>query len=258
MYHGKKMLYALGKTANPNNIVMEEGKNSLPYQPILLKVNDQEGALLYLDGKSRNYEELRQAQQFYEARQMKTHWFLHKKYQTNSRNLTSDEAEVARINDDILYYLDTDHGKIDFRKAYQSPYGERRYYTETISLENLMLDDEGEFDRSFLEDYKEHVKKQRQALDCILRLPMEEGLDEIYFSFSYCYMDSIEEIWILPKLQMPLEEAEFNERARKQREYYVEQCNAMLLQVPREEQDELVREILKYVNRRQKVSNWLS
>lgn len=257
MYQGKKMLYSLGRTVQSGEVVVQEGGKDLPYHPVIVTINDIIEAFLYLDGNSRNYEELRRAQKNYEDKGITTYWFLHKKYQSNSKNLTSNEAEVAELNNGILYYLDMENQKMDFRKAYQSPYGDRRYYSKTISMGDLVVDSNGEFNQDFLSDYEAHVRRESLALDRILRVPIEEGLDEQYFDFSYSYMDAIGEIWVLPELEMALEEHEFNERAKRQREDYVTRCNTMLLQIPMEQREWKAAELFEYVNRRGKVSNWL-
>ena len=130
-----------------------------------------------IDGGTRNYQKLKEAKKIYDQQQIKTLWFLHKKYQSNARNLTSNEAEACAVNGGIIYYLDTGGQKIDFRKAYQTPYGERKYYTESISLEDIALDSQGEFNTGFLENYKKYVLEQKRALDRVLRVPIEDGVE---------------------------------------------------------------------------------
>lgn len=256
-YYGRKMLYSLIHTAEGEKLFLEEEKK-YPYHPVLFTANGAVTAFLYLDGRTRNYKELGEAQKSYEKEGITCYWFLHKKYQSNGRNITSDEAEAGRLNKGILFYLDTKNQKIEIRKAYQSPYGERKYLTKAYPLEQLTVDSSGSFHKAFLKDYEEHVKREKQSLDKVLRLPMEDGIEECYFDFTILYVEFLEEIWVLPQLGMPMEEQEYNEEAKKRREDYVKMLYCEIEGFDEYRRDNMTVELLNLLNRRKLVSNWLN
>lgn len=143
------------------------------------------------------------------------------------------------------------------RKGYQSPYRERKYFTQSIPMDELSLDESGNFHQEFLKKYNEFVMKEKLSIDKVLCVPMEDGVEECYFDFSYLYMDALDEIWILPELQMPVEDAGDNELAKERREEFVKLRNEEMYHFEQYHRKKKAEELRAYLNRRKLVCNWL-
>lgn len=257
-YVAKKKLYHFAVAQGASEIVVEEGKSIWPYNPVRIWRNGEQMAFVYLDGKSRNYSELKQAQAFYEANGVKPVWFLNKKHQSKTKNLTSDEAESSQINKGIIYYLDLEEEALDLRKCYTNAYGENKYYTETFLMSQLEMNECGDFTQLFITHYEEVAKAAKCKLDKVLRVPIEDGVDEIYFKFTYVFMYSLMEIWILPPFMGIIQGIDMQQEANRHRVQYLEMQNHYFEQLGEEDRDVEVARILSIINKRINVWEWLS
>lgn len=124
-------------------------------------------------------------------------------------------------------------------------------------MDELSLDESGNFHQEFLKKYNEFVMKEKLSIDKVLCVPMEDGVEECYFDFSYLYMDALDEIWILPELQMPVEDAGDNELAKERREEFVKLRNEEMYHFEQYHRKKKAEELRAYLNRRKLVCNWL-
>lgn len=257
-YQMRKRLYTFAMEQDAQEITIEEGKSTWPFNPVLMNYNHQQIALIYLDGKSRNYSELKEAYALYQESGIKTIWFLNKKYQSKSQNLTSDEAENTFINEGMIYYLDIEKDELDIRKSYTNAYGECRYYTETFPIQQLKMNEVGNFHEPFIKHYREVERKEKRKLDKVLRVPIEEGIDEIYFDFAHVFMDSLMEIWILPPYQGLIKGIDAQAKADTQRTQYLKEKNNYFKQLTIEYRYMEAENILRLMDRRRNVWEWLN
>lgn len=257
-YAAKKSLYNFALEQDASEVVVEEGKSIWPYNPIRLWRNEQQLALIYLDGKSRNYSELKEAQAFYEKKGVSVLWFLNKQHQSKTKNLTSDEAESSIVNKGVIYYLDVEEKTVDIRKAYTNAYGEHKYYTETFALSELKMNEAGDFTELFMAHYKEAVRQEKSKLDRVLRVPIEEGVDEVYFQFAYVFMYALMEIWILPPFVGFIQGIDLQKEADTHRIHYLEEKNRCLEGLTEEERNIAVQQILGIMNKRRNVWEWMN
>ena len=257
-YQMRKRLYTFAMEQDAHEITIEEGRSTWPFNPVLMHYNHQQIALIYLDGKSRNYRELKEAYALYKESGIKTIWFLNKKYQSKGQNLTSDEAESALINQDMIYYLDIEKDELDIRKAYANAYGECRYYTETFPIEQLKMNEVGDFHELFMEHYREVERKEKLKIDKVLRVPLEEGIDEIYFEFAHVFMDALMEIWILPPYLGLIKGLDAHKEADTKRIQYLKEKNNYFRHIPKEYRDIEVENTLRLMNKKRNVWEWMN
>lgn len=257
-YAAKKSLYGFALEQGASEVVVEEGKSIWPYNPIRLWRNEQQIALIYLDGKSRNYSELKAAQAFYEEKGISALWFLNKQHQSKTRNLTSDEAESSMMNKGVTYYLDVEEKTLDIRKVYTNAYGEYEYYTETFRLLDLKMNEAGDFTELFMAHYKEAARKAKSKLDKVLCVPIEDGVDELYFQFVYVFMYALMEIWILPPFVGFIQGIDLQKEADANRIKYLEEKNSYLKHLTEEDKKIEAEKILGIMNKRRNVWEWLN
>lgn len=256
-YEAKKKLYNFALEQGASKIVVEEGKSIWPYNPIRIWRNERQIAFIYLDGKSRNYRELKAAQDFYENKGISVLWFLNKKYQSKTKNLTSDEAESSSLNKGMIYYLDIEEATLDIRRCYTNAYGENKYYTETFAISQLKMNETGDFTELFMVHYKEAANKAKSELDRVLQVPIEEGVDEMYFQFAYVFMYALMEIWILPPYVGLIQGIDMQKEADRHRIQYLEEKNRYFEELAEEDRNIEVAYILSIIDKKRNIWEWL-
>ena len=194
--------------------------------PILFESQAGTIGYVYLDGKTRNFKELYEQNQFYQKHNIRLFFFLNYEYKSNARNITSDEAECARLNGGEIFYLDLKDNTVLFRKKYRDCNGMICYYEEVFDLDTVIPDAEGRITGLFLEHFRDFEKKEKLKFKKVKRIPAEEGVDEEFQDLDYLLMDSLEEIWILPNF---LYRVENDEGATRQRLAFLQEQNLMML-----------------------------
>lgn len=200
----------------------------------------------------------KEAHAFYKESGIKTIWFLNKKYQSKSQNLTSAEAESAFNNEGVIYYLDLEKDELDIRKSYTNAYGEYRYYTETFPIQQLKMNESGDFNESFMEHYREVERKEKRKLDKVLRIPIEEGIDELYFDFAYVFMDALMEIWILPPYLGLIKGIDARKEVDTYRIQYLKEKNNCFKELAKKYRYIEAENALRLMNKRRNVREWMS
>lgn len=224
-YFNRKFLYSILQEQSVTNITVCERMSEWPMVPIVFESEEGKAAFLYLDGKSRNYKELADAHKYYFGKKILDVWFLDKTYQSHSVNITSDEAEVSRLNHGIIYYLDSQNHTIDLRKKYQDSYGNVAYFTETFPYKSFCFDGKTFRCEEYERDFQEKVYATKREINRVVRIPLDEGIDEAYFDFAYAYMDSISEIWVLPPFKYAEAGGDEKTIADEKRVAFLEQIN---------------------------------
>lgn len=247
-YRCRKLLYELARRNGCSNLTLEENVQS-PLQPVLFEMGDERVGYVFLDGRTRNYRELMEAAWEYGKRGIKLLFFLAYKYMSDGKNITSDEAEIARLNKGIIYYIDEEQAHITMRRSYEDADRIRRYFTEEYEAAGLLVDDSGDISGYFMQQYEAHVRRELHKFTEVLRFPIEDGIDEVYADMDYVCMDSLEEIWVLPEFAHEIEGAE---DARKNRMAYAEGQNEALLYIEEQERSReaftLAKEIASHRN----------
>ena len=220
-YFCRRLLYDLAKKSGSSEVVLKE-QNDDVLKPILFETGQQKRGFVYLDGKSRDYSLLKKNVLNYREEKYRMLLFLPMKYMSKGLNLTSDEAEIGRLNNGLICYIDKDEKKIALRKQYMDLNSIRQNFTVLYDIEKLEFDTNGDFAGDFRRRYEKKVREVKCSFSRVLRIPIDEGLDEDYFDMDYVCMDSFEEIWILPKFLYTLDQYELE---RENRILYLEQIN---------------------------------
>lgn len=256
-YVCRKMLYNLAKSSGCSDITLVENSKQLgsknPLSPVLFKTNEGLAGYVFLDGKSRNYLELKKAAREYKSQGAKLLFFLSMKNMSEGKNITSDEAEIAKLNEGIVYYIDDVNGCIAMRKQYEGIEHVQRYFTKVYKSEELRATSNGEMHADFLQDYEKLVQAEKRRFAQVLRVPIEDGIDEVYFGMDYVCMDSVEEIWILPEF---LHWMENDEQAKEKRLAYLEEMNAALWEMEPQERYVSAFTLAKEVGKRRNSWEW--
>jgi hypothetical protein len=247
-YECRRALYHVVKAAGFSGLCLEESKGT-NLMPVLFESEAGRIGYVYMDGKTRDYRALEQYHGEYHAKKIRLYYFLNEKFRSKAVNLTSDEAECAKLNDGEIYYMDMETECVRIRKKYRNRYDEVQYYEEVISLDVLCPDHNGTITQEFLERFDEFLQEDKRKFDFVKRFPAEEGIDEVYFEMDYVLMDSIGEVWVLPRFLY--ETAEAKEHKRK-RIAYLEQQNELMydmdMNTKLETADDLALNIAKYRN----------
>ncbi len=253
-YKCRKLLYELAKRNGCNKLTMEEGKQNM-LMPILFETQEGQTGYVFLDGKSRNYKELKDAAREYKYRGIKLLFFLAMKNMSNGKNISSDEAETAKLNKGIIYYIDEKQEHIAMRKQYEDISHVRRYCTRSYEIAEIQVDVRGDICKDFLNYYGALVREEKCKIPYVLRVPIEDGIDEAYFDMDYVCMDSLEEIWILPDF---LHEIEDSGRARENRIKYVTYKNEEFADMLPQEQSDSAFALAKALAKKRNSWDWES
>lgn len=222
-YACKKALFHLLKNMQATNVRMEETCQGL--NPILYDTKDGTVGYVYLDGKTRNFSDLRIQNQEYEKHNIRLYFFLNVQYKSHAQNITSDEAECEKMNGGEIFYLDAEKNVLCIRKRYQDCNGATKYYEEAFPFEGLTTDESGKITHKFLSQYHTLVKEEKKKFKKVKRIPAEDGISEEYEELDFLLMDALEEIWILPRFQYRMEH---DEKADRNRLEFLEQQNRRL------------------------------
>ena len=220
-YYCRRMLFDLAKKSGCIEVTLEERHSDL-LKPVLFSVSEKKKGFVYLDGKTRDYKQLRLSARKYREQNCNLTFFLPLKYMTNGMNLTSDEAEIANMNRGIIYYIDKEKELVAIRKHFVDRNRIRQNFTLEYDVRDVKMQEDGEISSDFLEKYHSKVKAEKCGFSKVLRIPVEDGLDEDYFEMDYVCMDTYEEIWVLPAFLHCTEDAL---PARENRIFYLEKIN---------------------------------
>lgn len=224
-YFCRKALFQMAKNAGFLDVSVRE-EQEMQLVPILFESQAGTIGYVYLDGKTRNFKELYEQNQFYRKQNIRLFFFLNYEFKSNARNITSDEAECARLNGGEIFYLNLKDNTILFRKKYRDCNGGICYYEEVFDLDTIIPDAEGRITGLFLEHFQVFEKKEKLKFKKVKRIPAEEGVDEEFQDLDYLLMDSLEEIWILPNF---LYRVENDEGATRQRLSFLREQNLIML-----------------------------
>lgn len=224
-YFCRKALFQIVKSAGFSNVVLKEEQET-QLMPILFESQAGTVGYVYLDGKTRNFKELWEKTLFYKKQDIRLFFFLNHEYKSNARNITSDEAECAALNGGEIFYINLESSTILFRKKYSDCNDEIPYYEESFDFDSVIPDTEGKITGEFLEHFRSFEKEELLKFKKVKRIPAEEGVSEEFLILDYILMDSLEEIWILPRFQHRIEH---DEEAGERRRSFLENHNLAML-----------------------------
>lgn len=252
-YFCRKALYQIVKSAGLSNVsVCEEPEMQLV--PILFECQAGTIGYVYLDGKTRNFKELREKNLFYQKQNIRLFFFLNHEYKSNARNITSDEAECARLNGGEIFYLNLKDNTIVLRKKYRNCNDEICYYEESFDLDTIIPDVDGKITGLFLEHFQVFEKEEKQKFKKVKRIPAEEGVSEEFQGMDYLLMDSLGEIWILPRFIYRIEK---DEEAIEQRHAFLEEQNLIMLDIEESGREWYAWQVADYVSKHLNSWDWI-
>ncbi len=251
-YLCRQALYRFAKDAGFPNLVQEEKKDSR-LSPVVFDAQAGKIGYVYLDGKNRNYNDLTEQYLEYKDNGIRLYFFLNIAFLSDALNITSDEAECARLNDGDIYYLDQEKNSVRIRRKYTDEYGIRREFCANYQLKELCPDADGKITGEFLEQFHKLRREEKRRAWKVLRNSAEDGIDEFYEDFDFLLMDSIEEIWILPFFPFQTEDAEEHRRKRME---FLEFQNEEMWQMEEDTRLEYARNLVKYILERRNSWDW--
>ena len=252
-YFCRKALYQIVKSAGLSNVsVREEQEKQLV--PILFECEAGTIGYVYLDGKTRNFKELREKNTFYQKQNIRLFFFLNYEYKSNARNITSDEAECAILNGGEIFYLNLKDNTILFRKKYSDCNGEIRYYEESFDLDTMIPGVDGSITGLFLEHFQIFEKEEKLKFKKVKRIPAEEGVSEEFQNMDYLLMDSLSEIWILPRFIYRMEK---DEDATARRLSYLEEQNLVLFDMEESDREGYAWQVADYISKHLNSWDWI-
>lgn len=252
-YFCRKALFQIAKNAGVSNVSVREEKE-MQLVPILFESREGTIGYVYLDGKTRNFKELRENNQFYQNQNIRLFFFLNYEYKSNARNITSDEAECARLNGGEIFYLNLKDNTILFRKKYRNGNGEICYYEEAFDMDAVIPDVQGRITAPFLEHFQMIEKEEKLKFKKVKRIPAEEGISEEFQSLDYWLMDSLEEIWILPRF---LHRMEGDEEANARRLAYLEEQNLVMFNMEASGREGYAWQVADYISKNLNSWDWI-
>lgn len=252
-YFCRKALFQLAKSAGfPNIIVKEEQETKL--MPVLFETQGGIVGYVYLDGKTRNFRELWEKNEFYRKQGIRLFFFLNDEYKSNARNITSDEAECAALNGGEIFYIDLENNTILFRKKYRDDNGEIHYYEETFEMDAVTPDVGGNIAGEFLKHFHNFQKEEKINFKKVKRVPAEEGVSEEFQTLDYILMDSLEEIWILPRFLRRIEQ---DEEAVERRLAFLAEHNLEMLDMDISMRDGYAWQVADYISKHLNSWDWI-
>lgn len=251
-YHCRRMLYSLAKRSGCQKLQLDESRSSV-FKTVSFASGENTIGYVYLDGRTRNYQELRLNAREHINKTTKLVFFLPMKYQSNGINLTSDEVEISRLNRGIIYYIDYEKNIIAMRKQYTNLNGVRESFCMKYKMDELEIDSNGEISGEFLKNYNEIVCKIQCSFKNVKRIPIEEGIDEVYSEMDFVCMDSYNEIWILPRF---LHSTEEDSEARENRKLYLQQVNEAAEGLEYDDKENLAYQVIREISQNRNSWDW--
>lgn len=251
-YACRKALFQIAKTAGLFNVRVSE-EQEMQLVPVLFECEAGTIGYVYLDGKTRNFNDLWNKYRFYQNQNIRLYFFLNYEYKSNARNITSDEAECARLNGGEIYYLNINNNTVLFRKKYKDGNGETAYYEESFAFDEVIPDEEGRVTGLFLDRFQILEKEEKQKFKKVKRLPAEEGISGEYQDMDYLLMDSLEEIWILPRFRYRMEN---DEEADGRRRTFLEEQNLVMYDMEVSERAGYAWQVADYISKHLNSWDW--
>ncbi|MGN0401340.1 MAG: hypothetical protein ACI4HQ_03635 [Acetatifactor sp.] len=242
-YLCRQALYQFVKDSGFPNPVQEE-KSGGGLSPVLFDTGAGKAGYVYLDGKTRNYRELLEGYRSYREQGIRLFFFLNIRFRSKAQNITSDEAECARLNGGEIYYLDEEQKRVTIRRKYTDESGNRRDFEAVYDLKELCPESDGKITGRFLEQFCMLRKEEKKKVWKVLRVPAEDGLDEVYEDFDFILMDALEEIWVLPFFAFQTGEVQ---RHRTNRLSFLESQNEELRRMEEEKREDYAQSLVSYI-----------
>jgi len=252
-YFCRKALFQMAKSAGFSNVVLKEEPET-KLMPVLFESQAGTVGYVYLDGKTRNFKELWEKNRFYKKQEIRLFFFLNQEYKSNARNITSDEAECAALNGGEIYYINPENNTIMFRKKYRDCNDEIRYYEESFDLDAVIPDKDGKITGKFLEHFRFFEKEEKLKFKKVKRIFAEEGISEEYQDLDYILMDSLEEIWILPRFLRRIEQ---DEEAIERRLSFLAEQNLVMLDMEVSLREGYAWQVADYVSKHLNSWEWM-
>jgi len=252
-YFCRRALFQIAKKAGASNVIVREEREK-QLAPVLFESQAGTTGYVYLDGKTRNFKELWDKNQLYRDQNIRLFFFLNYEYKSNARNITSDEAECARLNGGEIFYLNLQDNTILFRKKYRDCNGEIRYYEEAFDLDIIIPDANGRITGLFLKHFQVFEKEEKLKFKKVKRIPAEEGIAEEFQGLDYILMDSLEEIWILPRF---LYRVEKDEKASDRRLSFLEEQNLVMLDIEVSLREGYAWQVADYISKHLNSWDWI-
>lgn len=252
-YFCRRALFQIVQNAGLSDVTVRE-EAEMQLVPVLFECQAGTIGYVYLDGKTRNFKELCEKNEFYRKQNIRLFFFLNYEYKSNAQNITSDEAECARLNGGVIFYLNIEDHTILFRKKYTDCNGWIGYYEEAFDIATVIPDGEGRITGLFLEHYLDFEKEEKLKFKKVKRIPAEEGVSEEFQSLDYLLMDALEEIWILPRFLYQIARAE--EAAERRLNFLAEQ-NLIMLDMDAADRQGYAWQVADYISKHLNSWDWL-
>lgn len=253
-YFGRRALYQIAKNAGFSNVSVRE-EPGMQLVPVLFDCAEGTVGYVYLDGKTRNYKGLWEINRIYRERNIRLFFFLNDEYRSNAQNITSDEAECARLNGGEIFYLNLNDNTILFRKRYADYNGKICYYEESFGLNTVIPDTYGRITALFLEHFRAFEKEEKLKFKKVKRIPAEEGIPEEFQNMDYQLMDSVGEIWILPRFLYRMEN---DEEGVSKRLAFLEEQNLVMLDMEISDREGYAWQVADYISRHLNSWEWMN
>lgn len=252
-YACRKALFQMVKNAGLENITVQEDKDT-GWCPIMFDCQAGKVGYVYLDGKARNVRELLDKYEFYRNQGTQIYFFLNAEYKSDAKNITSDEAECARLNGGEIYYLNVDNNTVTFRKKYKNNKEEIRYFEERFEMKEVVPNTDGKITSAFLEHFENLKEEEKLKVSKVRRIPAEEGIPEEFHDYDFVLMDSLEEIWILPAFRYRMEK---DDEAVAQRIAFVEDHNMAMLEMDVVDREDHAWQVANYITKHLNSWDWM-
>ncbi len=268
-YFCRRLLYEVAKGDFIQNLSIDEKRES-DLKPVVFEAEGQKIGYVYLDENGRIYNELYKSISSYKEKGYRLFFFLSMRNMSNGRNLTSDEAETARLNGGIICYVDEKEEKLAMRKQYVDANGVRQNYTKVFHRKEMgipFLPAADDIDKvpfyenceatKFLQQFTRMEREEKLKFSKVQRIPLEDGIDEIYFEMDYVMMDSLGEIWVLPDFLYVMNDSNHTlTQARQRRMDYLVDKNEELRELPTSEQNYTAHLITKEIEKNRNSWDW--
>ena len=242
-YKCRQTLFNFIRNKALSNPSFEEKKNGSLF-PILFDVEGGKRGYVYLDGKTRNYRELEDTCCSYDEQGIKLYFFLNIRFESKANNITSDEAECRRLNGGEIYYLDEEKKQVKIRRKYSSATGEPKDFQVVYDIDKLYPDADGRITGEFLLEFEKVKKEEKRRIWKVIRIAVEEGIDEEYLDYDYVLMDSIGEIWVLPFFPYSLKDSRNH---NENRIAFLQNQNEYFFQLDEKEREYHAKSLIEYI-----------
>lgn len=253
-YFCRKVLFQMAKNGGFANVSLVEDPE-MRLMPILFDGPAGTVGYVYLDGKTRNFKNLWEINQTYRERNIRLFFFLNEEYKSNAQNITSDEAECARLNGGEIFYLNLKDNTILFRRRYTDCNGKIGYYEEPFDLNAVIPDADGRITVMFSEHFRAFEREEKLKFKKVKRIPAEEGIPEEFQNMDYQLMDSVGEIWILPRFLYRMEN---DEEGVSKRLAFLEEQNLVMLDMEISDREGYAWQVADYISRHLNSWEWMN